>query len=288
MNSLPTEFTQVYFRADQPKEGWPQQFAIVTAYNPEGQITEATSNIASDLKLRSTLQEMGLSHFRVTGGSRDGKHQEPGWGIALHSPRPAQELCAQFKQLAFFWILNGRLALVDTRSDESTIQAEWSQRWLGSAFWEPSSSTETSKDLVYRRIPHQPELLIFAPRSRAFFVHQIWSAIKLAQTWREFSALLPSGEWSRMLEQLDESPDDSDKFDEELLPGYSDGDYPPWLQAEIGRCLPVAALQNYCQEVDSGINGSFCKIPQTNESHLVATLEHSGYSVERKDDWFFY
>lgn len=131
MDPLPAEFTQVYFRAEQPAGGWPRQFAIVTAHNPDGRITDPVANLAADEALCSALERQGLTHFRVTGGSRDGRHQEPGWGIVLTAPTIAQDLSVQFRQLAFFWIEEGRLALVDARTGEKTDQAAWTERWLG-------------------------------------------------------------------------------------------------------------------------------------------------------------
>ena len=131
MDSLPAEFSQVYFRADTPNGGWPQQFAIVTAYNPEGLVTDPADNNRADLELRESLDKMGLTYFRVTGGSRDGKHKEPGWGIVLQTPETSQKLSRQFKQLAFFWVEQGHVSLVETGTGSKEYQSIWTKRWLG-------------------------------------------------------------------------------------------------------------------------------------------------------------
>lgn len=131
MEPLPVEFTQVYFRAAPPAGGWPRRFAIVTAHNPNGRITDPAANLVADEALRGALERQGLDHFRVTGGSRDGRHQEPGWGIVLTTPSIAQDLSVRFRQLAFFWIEKGRLALVDARTGDKTDQVAWAERWLG-------------------------------------------------------------------------------------------------------------------------------------------------------------
>jgi hypothetical protein len=39
-------------------------------------------------------------------------------------------LSVRFGQLAFFWIEEGRLALVDARTGEKTDQADWVERLL--------------------------------------------------------------------------------------------------------------------------------------------------------------
>ena len=98
MEPLPTEFTQVFFRASVPFGGWPKRFAVVTAHNPDGQLVEPAANDAADEALRDAIEKLGLTYFRVTGGSRDEKHQEPGWGFSSTTPQSAQELSQRFQQ----------------------------------------------------------------------------------------------------------------------------------------------------------------------------------------------
>ena len=149
-------------------------------------------------------------------------------------------------------------------------------------------TSEPNMDLVYRRIPHKPASVIVASRDRAFYVHQIWQAIKQAKTWKQFATMLPEGEWQHLLGLLEEKPRESEEFSAESLPGYSDGDYPPWLQAEVARCVPATVLGELGRKQDSGLNGSYCDINSENECLLVARLGSLGYAIERKDDWFFY
>ena len=98
MEPLPTEFTQVFFRASVPFGGWPKRFAVVTAHNPDGQLVEPAANDAADAELRTAIEKRGLTYFRVTGGSRDEKHREPGWGFSSTTPQSAQELSQRFRQ----------------------------------------------------------------------------------------------------------------------------------------------------------------------------------------------
>ena len=90
MEPLPTVFKQVVFRAAVPMDGWPDHFAIVTAYNPDGLSAEPAVNAGADAMLRAALEKMDLKHFRLTGGSRDEAHQEPGWGFWPATPRQRQ------------------------------------------------------------------------------------------------------------------------------------------------------------------------------------------------------
>ena len=109
MESLPAEFSRVYFRGQPPMAGWPETFAVVTAHNPEGVVDDPSANETSDQSLREEIERAGLIHFRVTGGSLDGLHQEPGWGIVLATPaQPYFDLgglCgANFGGFAFKWL----------------------------------------------------------------------------------------------------------------------------------------------------------------------------------------
>ena len=131
MEPLPTEFTQVFFRATMPIGGWPERFAVVTAHNPDGLLVEPAANDAADEALRAAIEKRGLTHFRVTGGSRDEQHREPGWGFSPATPRLAQELSLSFRQVAFFWVENDRVSLVDSRHGDLTDLGIWQERWLG-------------------------------------------------------------------------------------------------------------------------------------------------------------
>jgi hypothetical protein len=131
MESLPREFSLVYFTADWPTNDWPSKYAVVTAHNPEGAVVDAGRNVAADRALELELVDRGLTHFRVTGGAKDGSHVEFGWGIELPSMESAQELSERFGQLAYFWVADGRLFLVDSKTGECQFQAEWKDRWLG-------------------------------------------------------------------------------------------------------------------------------------------------------------
>ena len=105
--------------------GWPETFAVVTAHNPEGVVDDPSANETADLSLRQEIERAGLIHFRVTGGSLDGRHQEPGWGIVLQNPEKARHLSEQFRQLAFFWVEQGQLSLIDTYTADTFHQGEW-------------------------------------------------------------------------------------------------------------------------------------------------------------------
>ncbi|MGC4017098.1 MAG: DUF3293 domain-containing protein [Luteolibacter sp.] len=78
----PPEYFQTVFRAEPPPGGWPDSFAVVTAFNPRrNPQASAEENAHADLELHRELAARGLQPFRVTGASPDLLHQEPGWGF---------------------------------------------------------------------------------------------------------------------------------------------------------------------------------------------------------------
>jgi hypothetical protein len=99
-----------------------QDFWVVTACNPDSKIHTESFNKAADEKLQQLLKDEGLIHFRVTGGSPDGLHAEPGWGISCDQ-QTAMRLCAEFQQDAVFHFSGDRITLV-SRDGQSRIQLE--------------------------------------------------------------------------------------------------------------------------------------------------------------------
>ena len=112
------QFKQAVFRFAPLPAGWPADFAIITAYDPDGLSTTAEQNLAADAALEAELRAAGYRLHRVTGGSADEVHLEPGWGVPIGLPG-AVEFGRRYRQLAVFAVRAGRLALVDC-ADGST------------------------------------------------------------------------------------------------------------------------------------------------------------------------
>ena len=106
------QFSQAVFRCEPLPADWPADFAIITAYDPDGQPTTAEQNLAADTALEADLRAAGYRLHRITGGSADGVHLEPGWGVPIGLPG-AVEFGRRYRQLAVFAVRAGRLALVD-------------------------------------------------------------------------------------------------------------------------------------------------------------------------------
>lgn len=105
-------FRQAVFRYEPLPADWPADFAIITAYDPDGVVTAPASNLAADAELAAELQATGYRLHRITGGSADGVHLEPGWGVPIGLPG-AVEFGRRYRQLAIFAVRAGQLALVD-------------------------------------------------------------------------------------------------------------------------------------------------------------------------------
>ena len=106
------QFSQAVFRFASLPADWPTVFAIITAYDPDGQPTAPERNLEADTALESELRAAGYRLHRITGGSADGVHLEPGWGVPIGLPG-AVEFGRRYRQLAIFAVRAGRLALVD-------------------------------------------------------------------------------------------------------------------------------------------------------------------------------
>jgi hypothetical protein len=110
---------------------------------------------------------------------------------------------------------------------------------------------KTKRKLLYRIAPHNGGL-VFAPPSRARFVARIHEAIASAENWEQFPHLMPRKAYSEVLEiAFDDNGEPRtrgrDPFSGEMVPGWSDGDYPPWLQREMDHVVPEEVLVPRCR-----------------------------------------
>ena len=111
-------FKQAVFRGEPLPADWPADFAIITAYDPEGRAASLADNVAADASLESELRAAGFRLHRLTGGSADGIHLEPGWGVVVGLPG-AVEFGSRYRQVAVFYVRAGALTLVDCEDGSS-------------------------------------------------------------------------------------------------------------------------------------------------------------------------
>lgn len=95
-----------------PPGGWPEAWAVITAYAPTGTVRPPAVDAAADARLKVALDALGVPVWRVTGRSPEGDHAEPGWG-AVMSLTAAKAIGRSFEQKAVFWIQHGELWVAD-------------------------------------------------------------------------------------------------------------------------------------------------------------------------------
>jgi hypothetical protein len=137
--------------------------------------------------------------------------------------------------------------------------------------------------LLYRLVPHN-DGLVFATEERARYIARIHDAIAKAKTWADFRRAMPRSAYSAIVRGFDTQgearPRASDEFSGEMLPGWSDGDYPAWLQQEMHHVIPKALLERYGRWESSVHNGNFWLIPPEAAETLCAALRGLGWEVE--------
>ncbi|MFZ9344337.1 MAG: DUF3293 domain-containing protein [Opitutales bacterium] len=111
-------FRKAVFRCAPLPADWPGDFAVITACDPDGRSTSPELNRSADEALESELRAAGHRIHRITGGSADGAHLEPGWGVPIGLPG-AVEYGRRYRQLAVFYVQGGRLTLVDCADGSS-------------------------------------------------------------------------------------------------------------------------------------------------------------------------
>ena len=112
---------------------------------------------------------------------------------------------------------------------------------------------------------------------------------------------MPVGEYQRLYEDIFSSdqnviaeaedarePADEEPFTSDCVPGFSDGDYPPWLAPEEDSYLPSELLREFATQKDSFLNGGFWALDPARAELIVKKLQSLGYTVERRDDLNFW
>jgi hypothetical protein len=127
--------------------------------------------------------------------------------------------------------------------------------------------------------------LVFATPERAEFISRIHAAIH-SETWAEVRRFMPRSEYSRMIRDLFDNngeprPRGCDPFSpEEYVPSYYDGDYPDWLQQEMGDILPPEVIERFGKGEMTVHNGGYTHIDPADLPAIKELLESLGYVVK--------
>jgi hypothetical protein len=136
--------------------------------------------------------------------------------------------------------------------------------------------------LLYRTVPYNGGL-VFATPERALLIARIHRAIETSKTWDQFRKAMPRAEYSRIVQSYDEQgdrrPRGPDAFSSEAVPGYCDGDYPPWLQAEMDW-IEEDVWRKFGTHKSTMLNGLYWHVPEKNRKAVCAALRERGWEVE--------
>jgi Protein of unknown function (DUF3293) len=86
-------------------------FAIVTPFDPGGTRAPAWKNLARYVRMRRLLRSRNLRFIPADGESRDSRHRERGFAIAL-GRGDAAALARELEQLALYWF-DGKAFWID-------------------------------------------------------------------------------------------------------------------------------------------------------------------------------
>ena len=78
-------------------------------------------------------------------------------------------------------------------------------------------------------------------------------------------------------------PIDSDPFEADWLPGYTDGDWPEWPAQQALHCVPGDIQQQFGKTNSSVLNGPFLELDPRRASEIIEAMEKLGYLCERND-----
>ena len=120
-------FATTVFQGVSPVGGWPAAFAIITACDPDAKKTDPAVNQSADFQLESELRIKGCRYWRVTGGSPDFAHAEPGYAAELPLSE-ALNIGRKYRQEAIFWIERDELIIVGCGSELRQELGSWSER----------------------------------------------------------------------------------------------------------------------------------------------------------------
>lgn len=148
----------------------------------------------------------------------------------------------------------------------------------------------TKNKLVYRVSPFNGSI-VFTTLEQAQRVDRINRAIRESSNWLEFREAIPSEDYSEIYQQIedcDEAPSDSDVFDESQVPGFDEGDFPPWLQREMDMLIPQAILKRFAARETGATSGSFWTIPAANLLPILEALKADDFEIEEADGLEFH
>ena len=130
--------------------------------------------------------------------------------------------------------------------------------------------------------------LLLAKPETALQVSAIHKAIESSKTWGQFRKALPADALMEVEEMMSEEDAcaDTDPFDSDQLPGFSDGDWPTWICQSMLHELPKEIIQEFGERQESAHNGEFLQLNASIEV-IAPRLVSLGWTVECYNDLQF-
>lgn len=157
---------------------------------------------------------------------------------------------------------------------------------------EAPRDTQAPVKLLYRIVPHNGGV-VFARPERAVEIAKIHDAIASSSTWRDFESAMSAEHFSQLIAKSfveigEPRPEPGDPFSGECIPGWTDGDYPEWLQQEMDGVVPRTILEQFGRLESTSINGSFWFVPKECLSEICDAIRSLGWEVENAQELPFH
>ena len=124
-------FHAAHFRSPRALKDLPATFGIITACNPFSQILRDFENTDRTERLLARLETLSVPIFPISGGSQDGTHLEPGFGVEGLDLVVLRSLGREFEQDAIFWVELGSISLIPCGDGPSERGTAIQNRWIG-------------------------------------------------------------------------------------------------------------------------------------------------------------
>ncbi len=110
MKTLWDLYQQTIFLLEQPLSRQ-INFAVITAYNPLGQILTLGTNHIRDKALQSDIMSLRHPYRKVWGCSSELDYSEKSWAVSMPKA-DAVKLASKYQQNALYWVEQDRLYLL--------------------------------------------------------------------------------------------------------------------------------------------------------------------------------
>lgn len=153
------------------------------------------------------------------------------------------------------------------------------------------SGREIKQRLAFR-IWNSSEVFI-AEEKYAEYLHRIYRALHISQSWGDFKTNMPRDEYSRLIKWIFEDnpyprPKMTAPFSPQQIPGWEEGDYPPWSKQLVEKSIPIDLLHKYAKRESGMVSGSWWTIEAANWPALKSELESRAFTLTERNDLAYF